>query len=132
MFLMIAMLVIIAVILGVVVLYNLGIMSYAERYRELATLKVVGFKDRHISRILIDQNIWMTVLGVIIGIPAGIGILKVLLVMLASDYELSLTITFTTHLISILLTFGVSFFVGLMVSRKNKKIDMVEALKVAE
>ena len=132
MFLMIAMLVIIAVILGVVVLYNLGIMSYAERYRELATLKVVGFKDRHISRILIDQNIWMTVLGVALGIPAGVGILKILLVMLAGDYELSLTITFTTYLISILLTFGVSFFVGLMVSRKNKKIDMVEALKVAE
>ncbi|MBO7515736.1 MAG: ABC transporter permease, partial [Lachnospiraceae bacterium] len=129
---MIVMLVFISVLLGIVVLYNLGIMSYAERYRELATLKVVGFKDRHISRILIDQNLWMTILGVILGIPAGIGVLKILLVMLASDYELTLTIRWTTYLIATALTFGVSFIVGVMVSRKNKNIDMVEALKVAE
>ena len=32
-----------ALILGTVVLYNLGVMSYIERSRELATLKVVGF-----------------------------------------------------------------------------------------
>lgn len=38
-----------AVVLGVVVLYNLGVMSYVERYRELATLKVVGFKNKHIG-----------------------------------------------------------------------------------
>ncbi len=129
---MIVMLVFISVLLGIVVLYNLGIMSYAERYRELATLKVVGFKDRHISRILIDQNLWMTILGVLVGIPAGIGVLKILLVMLASDYELTLTIKWLTYLIATALTFGVSFIVGVMVSRKNKDIDMVEALKVAE
>ena len=130
--LMIVLLAVIAVILGIVVLYNLGVMSYTERYRELSTLKVVGFKDRHISRILIDQNIWMTVLGVALGIPAGIAALQILLVTLGGSYELSLQIRFTTYLISILLTFGVSFFVGLMVSRKNKKIDMVEALKIPE
>ncbi|MBR5349318.1 MAG: ABC transporter permease [Lachnospiraceae bacterium] len=130
--LMIVLLAVIAVVLGIVVLYNLGVMSYTERYRELSTLKVVGFKDRHISRILIDQNIWMTVLGVALGIPAGIAALQILLVTLGSSYELSLHIRFTTYLLSILLTFGVSFFVGLMVSRKNKKIDMVEALKIPE
>lgn len=35
-------------------------------------------------------------------------------------------------MISLLLTFGVSFSVGVLVSRKNKKIDMVKALKGAE
>ena len=43
---MIAVLIIAGIILGVVVLYNLGVMSYTERYREMATLKVIGFKDR--------------------------------------------------------------------------------------
>ena len=37
-----------------------------------------------------------------------------------------------TYCVSILLTFGVSLFVSFMVARKNKKIDMVEALKGAE
>ena len=129
---MVWLLVIAAVVLGIVVLYNLGIMSYTERYREMATLKVVGFKDSRISRLLIGQNMWLTVVGILIGIPAGIGVLQYLLTALASEYELKLMLGPATWLISILLTFGVSLAVGLMISRKNRKIDMVAALKTEE
>ena len=129
---MIWLLVIAAVILGIVVLYNLGVMSYTERYREMATLKVVGFKDCKIGRLLISQNLWLTVLGIAIGIPAGIGILQYLLTALAAEYELKLVLGVPTWLVSILLTFGVSLAVGLMVARKNRHIDMVAALKTAE
>ena len=129
---MIWLLVIAAVILGIVVLYNLGVMSYTERYREMATLKVVGFKDSKIGRLLISQNLWLTVLGILIGIPAGAGVLQYLLTALASEYELKLVLGLPTWLISILLTFGVSLAVGLMVARKNRHIDMVAALKTEE
>ncbi|MBQ6727848.1 MAG: FtsX-like permease family protein [Clostridia bacterium] len=129
---MVALLIAAAVILGIVVLYNLGVMGYTERYREMATLKVVGFKDRQIGRILIGQNLWLTVIGIILGIPAGVGVLQYLITALASEYEMVLSLGFMTFAISILLTFGVSFIVGLMVSKKNKKIDMVEALKGVE
>ena len=130
--LMVFILVIAAVVLGIVVLYNLGVMSYIERYRELATLKVVGFKDRHIGHILISQNIWLTIIGMIIGLPLGIFVIYMLLKMLASEYELKLTLGVLTYTVSILLTFGVSLIVGLFVARKNKHIDMVEALKGVE
>ena len=129
---MIWLLVIAAVILGIVVLYNLGVMSYTERYREMATLKVVGFRDSKIGRLLISQNLWLTVLGILVGIPAGIGVLQYLLTALASEYELKLVLGLPTWLVSILLTFGVSLIVGLMVARKNRHIDMVAALKTAE
>ena len=129
---MIWLLVIAAVILGIVVLYNLGVMSYTERYREMATLKVVGFKDSKIGRLLISQNLWLTVLGILIGIPVGVGVLQYLLTALASEYELKLVLGLPTWLVSILLTFGVSLAVGLMVARKNRHIDMVAALKTAE
>ncbi len=129
---MIWLLVIAAVILGIVVLYNLGVMSYTERYREMATLKVVGFKDSKIGRLLISQNLWLTVIGIMIGVPAGIGVLQYLLTALASEYELKLVLGLPTWLVSILLTFGVSLIVGLMVARKNRHIDMVAALKTAE
>ena len=129
---MVVILVIAAVILGIVVLYNLGIMSYVERSRELATLKVLGFRNKKIGRLLISQNIWLTVIGVILGLPAGVGVLYWLLVALASEYELKLTVGPLTYIVSVLLTFGVSLFVGWMVARKNRKIDMVEALKDAE
>ena len=129
---MVLILVFAAIILGIVVLYNLGVMSYVERSRELATLKVLGFKSKKIGRLLISQNIWLTVIGVILGLPAGVGTLYWLLAALASEYELKLTLGPVTYLVSVLLTFGVSLFVGWMVARKNKKIDMVEALKNAE
>ena len=129
---MVLVFVVAAVILGIVVLYNLGVMSYVERSRELATLKVLGFRSRKIGRLLISQNIWLTVIGVIIGIPAGVVVLRWLLSALASEYELKLILGPMTYAVSILLTFGVSLLVGWMVARKNKKIDMVEALKAAE
>jgi len=129
---MIVLLIVAAVILGIVVLYNLGVMSYVERYREMATLKVVGFRDRHIGRLLIGQNIFITVIGIILGLPAGFGVLYLLIKMLASEYELKVTVGALTYIVSVVLTFGVSLLVGLMVARKNKKIDMVEALKGAE
>jgi len=130
--LMVMIFVLAAVVLGVVVLYNLGVMSYVERSRELATLKVLGFRDKHIGRLLISQNIWLTVIGVVIGLPSGVGVLYVLITSLVSEYELKLTLGVLTYSISILLTFGVSLAVGWMVAKKNKKIDMVEALKGAE
>ena len=130
--LMVFIFVLAAVVLGIVVLYNLGVMSYVERYRELATLKVLGFRDRQIGKLLISQNVWLTVIGVLIGLPAGVGVLYVLIVSLASEYELKLMMGVLTYSVSILLTFGVSLAVGWMVARKNRKIDMVEALKGAE
>ena len=132
MFTMILLLVFAAVVLGVVVLYNLGVMSYIERSREMATLKVLGFRDRRIGWLLIGQNLWMTVLGVLIGIPCGVGVLWYLLRALASEYEMRLAIGPTTYAVSILLTFGVSLLVGAMVARKNRRIDMVAALKAQE
>ena len=121
-----------AIVLGVVVLYNLGVMSYTERYREMATLKVVGFKDKKIAGLLIGQNMWVTVIGVILGLPLAAGTLGYLVKELASEYEMRVVMGWKTFLISTLLTFCVSLIVSLFVAKKNKKIDMVEALKGAE
>ena len=129
--LMIGLLVAAAVLLGVVVLSNLGIMNYVERYRELATLKVLGFREQALSRLLITQNVWLTLLGVAVGLPGGAGVLYILITALAREYELSLAIGWRTCIVSIALTLGVSLLVSRMVARKNKKIDMVEALKDA-
>ena len=132
MIVMIALLIIAAVVLSLVVLYNLGVMSYTERYREMATLKVIGFRNSKISRLLITQNLWLTVLGILIGLPAGVGVLQYLLNALASDYELKLVLGPATWIVSIFLTFLVSLGVGVMVARKNRHIDMVAALKTQE
>ena len=132
MYLMIGALIAFSIILGIVVLYNLGTMSYFERYRELSTLKVVGFRDKRIGKLLISQNMWLTVLGCIIGFPTGIVLTKILMKALASEYEMKLIFGWMTFIIPIILVFGISLLVSLMISKKNKKINMVEALKVPE
>ena len=107
-------------------------MSYTERYREMATLKVLGFRDKRIGLLLIQQNLALTVIGIIIGLPAGYYLLRELIVLLASEYELSLVISPLSYFITVVITVGMSLLVGLLISRKNKKIDMVEALKAAD
>lgn len=130
--LMVAILIIAAIVLGIVVLYNLGVMSYLERKRELSTLKVLGFRDKSIGKLLISQNIWLTLLGAIIGLPGGVGTLKFLIVALCGEYELSLFVSAFSCMASVLITFAVSLAVGVIVAGKNKRIDMVEALKFAQ
>ena len=129
---MVFLLVAAAVVLSLVVLYNLGIMSYTERYREMATLKVVGFRNRRIASLLITQNLWLTILGILIGMPSGIGVLQYLIDALASEYEMKMSIGPATYLISTLLTLLVSLVVGWMIARKNRHVDMVAALKTQE
>lgn len=129
---MVVVLILAAVILGALVLYNLGVMSYTERYRELATLKVVGFRSGQIASLLIGQNILLTVVGVLVGLPAGVGVLYLLIALLATEYEMRVVIGALTYCVSILLTVGVSLVVGFLIARRNTKIDMVEALKGAE
>ena len=121
-----------SVLLCLIVLYNLGVMSYMERYREMATLKVLGFRDKAIGKLLISQNLWISAAGTALGIPVGILALKALMKMLAGEYEMDVKIGLSSILISIALNLGVSIIVGLMIARKNRHIDMVEALKGTE
>lgn len=129
MYTMIGALIVLSIILGIVVLYNLGVMSYIERYRELSTLKVIGFRDKKLGQLLISQNLWITVLGIILGFPTGVFTTSILAKALAKEYEMKIIFGWMTFVIPILLIFGLSLFVSYMVSRKNKDINMVEALK---
>ncbi len=126
---MIVLLVLFSCILAFVVLYNLGIMSYTERYRELATLKVLGFKNKKIRSILVTETIWLTIIGIILGVPMGGIVLNLLVKLLASDYEMKVYFAPYVYIVSILITFIVSVLVSYLVSRNCKKINMVEALK---
>ncbi len=121
-----------AVILGVVVLYNQGILSFVEKMREMATLKVLGFKNSNIRWILQLQNIWITVAGIIPGIPLG----KLLLLGIMADMPEAMdyrAIIFTpSYFYSVAGTFALSVAVSAFLSRGIKDIDMVEALKGIE
>jgi putative ABC transport system permease protein len=128
----IAILILAAVILGSVVLYNLGALSFTERIRELATLKVLGFLPKQIRSLLQMQNIWLTFIGIVIGIPAGYGLVGFMLATMPDSTDFIADISINSFFISVLGTFIVSVFVSIVLSRKVKEIDMVSALKSVE
>ena len=125
-------LIVASVLLCLIVLYNLGTMSYMERYREMATLKVLGFRNKAIGRLLMSQNLWISAAGTLLGIPAGVWALNVLMELLAGEYEMETVVGPVSILLASALNLGTSLIVGLMIARKNRHIDMVEALKVEQ
>lgn len=128
----IIVLIVASVLLCLIVLYNLGIMSYMERYREMATLKVLGFRNKAIGRLLISQNLWIAVAGTLLGIPSGIWALNYLMNLLAGEYEMETMVGPVSIIPAMALNLGVAVIVGWMISRKNRRINMVEALKGTE
>lgn len=121
-----------AIILEIVVLYNLGILSYSEKSRELATLKVLGFHKKKLSRLQGLQNIWLTIAGILLGTPLGILLLILMLHFMGDSMDLAPYVSMLSYVISILGTFVVSAFISTLLNSKLKKIDMVSALKSVE
>ena len=120
----------IAILLGIVILYNLGILSYIEKQYQFSTLKVLGFKDKKIKNIFIKQNNWIAIVSILIGLPVGYYLTDWLFkTAIEEHYDFGASIKPLTYLIASIGTFIVSYLVSLVLTRKIKNIDMVSSLK---
>ena len=130
---MIILIIVFAVGLGAIIIYNMGILSYSEKQYQFATLKVLGFSDKKIKKIFVEQNSWITILSIIIGLPTGYYMTSwIFKSVIADNYDFSAYINLSTYLIAIIGTYLVSFIVSKMLSKKINKIDMVSSLKANE
>ena len=68
-----------AFLLAAVVLYNLGLLNFQERQREIATMKVLGFKGREIMVSLFIETLFLTLIGILLGLAAGFPFTKLVL-----------------------------------------------------
>lgn len=130
---MIMLIIVFAIGLGAIIIYNMGILSYSEKQYQFATLKVLGFSDKKIKKIFVQQNNWITVLSIIIGLPTGYYMTSwIFKSVIADNYDFSAYINLSTYLIAIIGTILVSIIVSRMLSKKVNKIDMVSSLKANE
>lgn len=130
---MIMLIIVFAIGLGAIIIYNMGILSYSEKQYQFSTLKVLGFSDKKIRKIFVQQNNWITVLSIIIGLPTGYYMTSwIYESVIADNYDLSAYINLSTYLIAIIGTILVSIIVSRMLSKKVNKIDMVSSLKANE
>ena len=123
---------VVAVALAVLVLYNLEILSFTEMEREIATLKVLGFKTNVLRKLLLTQNLIFTAIGFILGIPLGFYFMTLMMDAAGDSLYYIPTLTWGNILLSALITFAISVGVNLMFSDKIGDLNMVEALKDVE
>lgn len=127
---MIVLLIVVSSILGFVIIYNLGILSFTEKQYQFATLKVLGFKDKQIKNIFVKQNLWLTVVGIIFGLPLGFLMLDYIFKSaLGDNYDFPACINLVSYLYATVGSLVVSVVVNKVLSRKVKRIDMVSSLK---
>ena len=127
---MLVLIIAVAIILGSIIIYNLGILSYTEKQYQFSTLKVLGFKDNQIKKIFIKQNNWIAVISTIIGLPLGYYLTDWLFkTAIEEHYDFGASINTITYVISGIGTLLISYLVSRFLARKIKNIDMVTSLK---
>lgn len=131
--LIVKIIIIIAMALAIVVLYNLTSINVSERIRELSTMKVLGFYPREVSQYISKEIVGLSIIGIFLGAIIGINIVDFILAdfapadMMFSDPNFKVSIG-----ISALLTLGFTFIVLLVLHFRLKKLDMLEALSSVE
>ncbi len=130
---MIIIIIFFAILLGMVIIYNMGILSYSEKEYQFATLKVLGFNSKKIKNIFTRQNSIICIISIIIGLPLGYFLTSYLFkVCLDENYDFGVYIKPITYVLAAFGTYLVSYVVSKMLAKKVNKIDMVSSLKANE
>lgn len=116
--------------LGFVILYSMTLMSINERTLEFSSLRVMGFTKIEIFKMLVKENMVMSVLGIIAGIPLGKWLVDSIGNTFNTDiYTLQGVVTTKEIIIAISLTIIFIISAQLMTYVKIKKLDFMLALK---
>ena len=122
-----------AVALEFVVIYNLSNINIAERVREIATIKVLGFYKNEVVSYIFREIIVLTAIGGIIGLPLGKLLHTFVMSQIKTDsVNFANRISCFSYIIAIILTFVFAFVVNLFMIPRIDKIDMTCSLKSVE
>lgn len=119
-----------SVLLGFAIVYNSSIISFSERRREMASLRVLGFSIREVSDLLLKENLLQSLVGVALGLPLGLMMARGYMKAVSTDLmTLPVVIYPITYVFAAM---GGIFFIlaaHLFAVRGIKKLEMVEVLK---
>ncbi len=120
-------------LLAFVVIYNLNNINITERKRELATLKVLGFRDMEVAMYVYRENLILTLLGIVIGCFIGTVLHRFTIITVEVDLMMfGRNIAPSSYLISAAITVVFAIIVNAVMYFSLKKIDMIESLKSVE
>ncbi|MCA9015368.1 MAG: FtsX-like permease family protein, partial [Planctomycetaceae bacterium] len=113
------------------VIYNCALITLAERSRDLATLRILGFTQGEVSRVLLAELAIITLAALPIGLP--LGYILSYFTTLALDTEthcIPLVITRATFAYSAVVILVAATVSALIVRRLIDKLDLIAVLKV--
>ncbi|MBT1176027.1 ABC transporter permease [Bifidobacterium callimiconis] len=132
-FVMIGFIVVMAAILAVVVLYTLASTNISERERELATIKVLGFRKREVHGYVNKEMMLLSLIGIVIGLPCGRALLGFLVSRLdLPGMNIVPNVQWFCYAAAATLAFLFTVLVSRATNRSLDRIDMVGALKSPE
>ncbi len=120
-------LIVFSAFLSELVIYNLTNINISERNREIATLMVLGYKDREVSGYIYREIYILTLIGAVIGMPIGYGFLVFLFNYI--DFGKIADINWWSWLLTPIIIIFFTFISTIMLYRKIIKIDMNSSLK---
>lgn len=119
--------------LAFIVLFNLSNINITERVREIATIKVLGFYPRETGSYVFRENLVLTLLGIVVGLPLGILLHRFVMSQIQVDMvAFASRIMPISYLYSVVIVLLFLVVVDLVMRRKIDEIDMAESLKSIE
>lgn len=121
-----------AIVLALIVLYNLYLLSFVEMEQDIGTLKVLGFKTFALSKILLTQSIIFIILGSLLGIPLGYYVLNIIWKSSSEKFFILPNISIMNLSCTFIIILTVLFSINLFFAYKIRKLNMADTLKILE
>ena len=119
--------------LAFIVLFNLSNINITERQREIATIKVLGFYPRETGAYVFRENLVLTLMGIVVGLPLGVWLHRFVMNQIQVDMvAFKVAIMPVSYLLSVVIVLLFLKVVDLVMRRKIDHIDMAESLKSIE
>lgn len=129
----VVLIIVCAASLAFVVLYNLSNVNIAERVKEIATIKVLGFYDPEVYAYVNRESVALTLIGTLFGLAGGIALHSFVINTVEVDAVMfGREIYPKSFIYAIALTLLFSALVNLVMRRLLKRISMVESMKAPE
>ena len=127
------LLVVISSVLALTVLYNLTSINISERKKEIATLKVLGYKDKESNQYIYRETMITVVVGIIIGLLITPPLHNMVMKLLEVDTMIFLRqIKLQSYIYASLLTLIFAIVMQIITYYSVKEVDMIESLKSVE
>ena len=122
-----------AIVLAIIVVYNLTNISITERTKEIATLKVLGYHNREVSKYIYREMIIQSIMGIAFGLVLG-KLLHLFVISIANSPGMIFpsVISIYSYLITIASTITIVILVDLVMLYKIVGIKMSDSMKAIE